>query len=209
VFEDRIQAGNLLADNLLKYRKKDDLVVLGIPRGGVPVAKVIADKLKAPLDVLVVRKIGAPGHEELALGAIGPEAVSTYDNELIKRLNVDESYLKRREEEEKKEIGKRLKRFGKKKGKLNLKGKSVILVDDGVATGSTVEAAVKYLRANKVGKIILAVPVAPRSSMEKLERIVDETVVLSTPKGFMAVGQFYDNFPQVDDEEVKILLTEK
>ena len=209
MFEDRIEAGNLLADELLRYKKKGGLVVLGIPRGGVPIAKVISDKLNIPFDVLVVRKIGAPGQEELALGAVGPGGVSTYDSKLIKSLQVNEGYLKRKEKEKIKEINKRLRRFGRKRVRKELEGKTILLVDDGVATGSTVEAAVKYLRASKVGKIILAVPVAPRSSAAKLKKIVDDIVILSMPRGFLAVGQFFKNFRQVSDEEVKKLLTDK
>lgn len=168
MFEDRIQAGNLLAHELSSLKEGFD-VVLAIPRGGVVVGKVIADTFHKPLGVVNAKKIPTPGQPELAAGA---------------RIIVDRG-------------------FGKTP---NVKGKSIVLIDDGIATGATVEAAIKYLKKKGAAKIILAVPVAPPEAVERLAELVDEIVVLETPDDLMAVGQFYRDFPQVTDEEVLQLL---
>lgn len=203
MFKDRIEAGKLLAKKLSQY-KSEDAVVLGIPRGGMPVAFVISKKLNLPLSLVVTRKIGAPVQKELAIGAVGPGGVKVFDQALIKRLRVDQEYIEKRVEVEKRELKKRIKKFGEKK--INLEDKVAILVDDGIATGATVEAAIKYLRKKKADKIILAVPVSPKDSLDKLGKLVDKVVVLNTPLEFYAVGQFYRDFPQVSDEEVVQLL---
>lgn len=206
MFEDREEAGQLLADELTAYRKKKDVVVVGIPRGGVPVASKIAKTLDLPLDVVVTRKIGAPGREELAIGAIGPGGVRVFDKDLIKRLSVDDEYKENAIKREKVKIRKRVAKFRKGKKEYDYKSKTVILVDDGIATGATIEAAVKYLGKKEAGKIILAVPVAPLESVEQFKSMVDEFISLKTPKEFYAVGQFYRSFPQTTDEEVIKLL---
>lgn len=204
MFEDRKKAGLLLAQKLLYLKGGKSTLVMGIPRGGVPVAKVIADKLDLPFDVLITRKIGAPNQKELAIGAIGPKGIKILDKRLIEKLRVSDDYLNSEIKLKKEEVNTRQKNFGSKN--LDIMGKKVILVDDGIATGSTVEAAIKYLRKLDVEKIILAVPVAPREAKGKFENLVDELIILKTPTFFHAVGQFYRNFPQVSDEEIKAIL---
>mgnify|MGYP001066236906 CR=1 FL=1 len=206
MFENREEAGKLLAEKLVVYKDEGDVVVAGIPRGGVPVAAEIAKTLDLPLDVVVTRKIGAPGQEELAIGAIGPEGVSVFDEDLISRLGVSEDYKEQVVEDETEEMNERIRKFRGSKKPQNFKGKTVIIVDDGVATGSTVEASIKYLKMKGASKTILAVPVAPLESVEELEALVDKFIAIATPDEFYAVGQFYKDFPQTEDEEVIRLL---
>ncbi len=205
MFEDRIEGGHLLAQKLLAYKKRKGVIVCGIPRGGVVTAKVLSDELHLPLDIVVTRKIGAPNQEELAIGAIAPEGSLILDSQLIGEIGIEESYIKKKTEEKSQEVADRLIKFRGKKA-FKVKGKEVLLVDDGIATGATIEAAIKYLRSKNVKKIILASPVAPKDSIFKLRKLVDKLVVLKTPFDFHAVGQFYRYFPQVSDEEVIQLL---
>lgn len=184
-------------------------MVLGIPRGGVVTAKAVSDKLKVPLDILVTRKIGAPNQPELALGAVGPEGTLVLDDKLIAELGVEKDYLNKEIKAQRSEVSRRMKKFrvGKLPLKLRLKPKlNIILVDDGIATGATVEAAIKYLRTQKLKRIVLAVPVAPSEAGRRLGSLADECIILETPVDFRAVGQFYQYFPQVTDEEVVQLL---
>ncbi len=198
MFEDRQEAGRILGKKLLRLGI-ERAVVLAIPRGGLPVAAEIAKELKAKLGVLVTKKIGAPGHEELAIGAVGPEGEVVLDNDLIGRLGVSQEKLESQVQKSKTKIQRYKSKF---KDSLDLKDRSVILVDDGIATGATTEVAVKHLRDKRIKRIVLAVPVAPPEVVSKFEKLVDELVVLETPSNFAAVGQFYRNFPQVMDEEV-------
>jgi predicted phosphoribosyltransferase len=186
VFEDRTEAGNLLAHRLSSSKGVFD-IVLAIPCGGVVIGRVIADSLYLPLYALVVKKVPTLGQLELAAGAIGPEGVSSG------RRNAEVGKL----------VKERIEKFGQLK---NLRGKKVILVDDGIATGATIETAIKYLKKKKVGKIILAVPLAPKSIIDEICKEIDKVIVLKTPWGFRAVGEFYRYFPQVTDEEVLQLL---
>jgi len=205
VFKSRHQAALLLAHSLLSYQGKGDTIVLAIPRGGVVIGKVISQKLKLPLDVVIIRKLRAPFNQELAIGAVGPKESKILDNKLIESLSVGDKYLKKEIKKQQQLIIEREKKY-KKKTNLDLKGKNIILVDDGIATGATIEVAIKYLKSNKVKKIILAVPVSSPDSLKELEKITDEMVVLKSPTNFYAVGQFYEDFPQVDDQEVVRLL---
>lgn len=205
MFKNRKEAGLLLAEKLKAYGGQKDTIVVGIPRGGVPVASEIAKNLNVPLDVVVTRKLGAPGQEELAIGAIGPEGVSVFDENLIQRLQISNDYKEKIIKQETKEMEERIRKFRGDRG-TSFKEKTVMLVDDGIATGSTVEAAVKYLRKKDARKIILAVPVAPLQNVDELSALVDEFVAIDTPKDFYAVGQFYRDFPQTSDEEVLKLL---
>ena len=205
VFENRYEAGGLLAEKLNKLKGEKNVVVLGIPRGGVITASVIASELILPLDVVIIRKIGAPYQKELAIGAVSEGGVRVLEESLIKRLEVDEKYIQKAVKENWREIKTRIKKFRGGK-RLNLAGKSVVLVDDGIATGATIEAAIGFLKKEGAKKIILATPVAPRDTLSKLTKLVDEVVVLETPSDFRAVGQFYHDFPQVTDEEVVSLL---
>lgn len=186
MFEDRIEAGNLLARRFASLNEVYD-VVLAIPCGGVVVGRVIADYLRLPLFALVVKKVLTPGESELAAGAIGPEGV----------------FSGRKSSEIEKLVKKRIEKFGRLG---NLRGKKIILVDDGIATGATIETAIKYLKKKEVGKIILAMPVVPKDVIDEIHKKVDKVVVLKTPQEFQAVGEFYHYFPQVTDEEVLQLL---
>lgn len=205
MFEDRSQGGYFLAQKLLPYKNKRNVLVLGIPRGGVVTAKIIATKLHLPLDITVTRKIPAPHQEELAIGAVGPNGVLVLDPQLIKELGIEKSYIEAATAQKSQEVVERLVKFRGGKPQ-RLIGKTIILADDGIATGATIEAAIKYLKKKKVKKIILAAPVAPKDSLLKLRKMVDKLVVLKAPFDFHAVGQFYRNFPQISDEEVIQLL---
>lgn len=202
IFKDRQAAGELLA-NRLKDIKAD--LVLGIPRGGVVVAAKIAKNLNLPLDIVVTRKIGAPGQEELALGAIDPDGEVVWDDELLRQLNPPAGGLKLKIASEMEELKRREKLYRQGKGVLDVLGKTVILVDDGIATGATTLSAVKYLKRHGA-RIILTVPVASQDALRKVEGEVDQSVVLETPEYFAAVGQFYHQFEAVTDEEVVQLL---
>lgn len=203
-FQNREQAGTALARKLSSFRGSKNTLVLAIPRGGVPVAREIAKKLRLPLGVLVTKKIGAPGQEELALGAVGPEGFVVLDEELIERLGIEKNLLEKQIKRAKLKVKKYVSKFkGKKQG---LKGKTVILVDDGIATGATVAVAIKYLKTKSPKKVVVAIPVAAEESVEKIQNLADEVVVLETPEFFKAVGQFYRYFPQVTDNEVVQLL---
>lgn len=200
MFKDREEAGRKLAEKLEEYKGRKDAVVLGIPRGGIIVAHEVAKELGLPLDVLVIRKIGFPGQEELALGAVSAD--SYYLNEYASGTNKE--YLKmiiERKQEEAKELYKKL--GGKK---IDIKEKTVIVVDDGIATGASILTAVRILKKQKARKIIIAVPVAPADSIDKLKKEADEVVCLDIPGYFMAVGQAYEKFEQVETEDVRRLL---
>ncbi|MDO8576833.1 MAG: phosphoribosyltransferase family protein [Candidatus Daviesbacteria bacterium] len=202
IFKDRIAAGQLLA-NRLENTKAD--LVLGIPRGGVVVAAKVAKDLNLPLDIVVTRKIGAPGQEELALGAVDPDGEVVWDNELLAQLDPPSGGLKLKIEEAKEEIQRREKLYRQGRSPLDVSGKTVILTDDGMATGSTILAAVKYLKRHGA-KIILAMPVTSSDALKKVEREVESSVILEIPEYFAAVGQFYQQFEAVPDAEVVQLL---
>lgn len=204
MFRDRVEAGKLLADALTFLKtKKDDVVVLAIPRGGVLVAKEVADSLGAPLDLVITRKIGAPGNPELAIGAVTQDGEVIADPELVDRLTVSDEYVKDESAKQVDEIRARMKRYRGDRAYPNLAGKTVVLVDDGVATGSTIRAAIKSVKRRNAAAVIVAVPVGPQETIEELSKIADRVVCLDTPKFFNAVGQFYREFDQVDDETVR------
>ncbi|OGD86707.1 hypothetical protein A2Z23_03105 [Candidatus Curtissbacteria bacterium RBG_16_39_7] len=209
LFQDRKEAGFLLAEKLKDLGFARDVLILGIPRGGVVVAKAVADILGADLDVICARKLGAPGNPELAIGAVGQEGKAVLDRELIGDLGVPGSYIKKEIEKQRKEAKRREIFFRKKRKPLEVLGREVILVDDGIATGSTVLAAGKIIKAKNPKKLVLAVPVAPLRTIGDLEGNFDQLVILETPADFGAVGRFYQSFPQVEDGEVKKLLTKK
>lgn len=205
VFKDRVEAGEKLADKLEGVVKGKG-VVLGVPRGGVVTAKVVAEELDWSLEVIVTKKIGYPGHEELAMGAIAEDGEPVWDERLRQRAGLaakEEKELVNQIREEK--VKRYVKEFRKGKD-LGVKDKTVIVVDDGIATGRTVEAGIKWLRAEGAGKIVVAVPTCAKETAKKLKKLVDEWVCLDEPWNFMAVGQFYREFPQVSDEEVKSML---
>jgi len=205
VFQNRIEAGRQLAEKLRAYKATKNLIVLAIPRGGVVVGKQLADFLGCTLDVIVTKKIPAPGSPELAIGAVGPASwrgKPVIDEELAAKVGADEQYLKFKIENLKFEVARREKEFRKGKPPLDLKNKIVILTDDGVATGATMAMAVEIVRQQEPKKIIVAVPVIARDSLEKIANLADEVVYLQAPELFFAVGQFYREFEQVSDEIV-------
>ncbi len=208
VFADREEAGRLLAGVLGKFAERGEVVVLGLPRGGVPVAAEVARALGLPLDVLVVRKLGAPGQEELAIGAIGEGGVRVLNEGVVGSLGLREEEIDRIAVREERELERRVVAYRGEHAALEVAGKTVIVVDDGVATGATMRAGLQALRAMGAAKIVAAAPVGAEDSVAGLERDADEVVVLEVPEWFNAVGQWYENFGQTSDEEVRELLAE-
>ena len=207
VFKDRKQAGEQLAQKLVKYKGKK-IIVLAIPRGGVVVGKEVAQALGCPLDVIVTRKIGAPGNPEFAIGAIGPNDQIFLNQEVIKRFKIPKEYINAEVGRQGIEMERRERVYRAGRQPLGLEGKIVILVDDGIATGADARVAIKSIRCQKPKKLILAVPVGPKETVKALEEEVDELVCLATPEIFYAVGQFYQEFGQTSDEEVVEILQE-
>ncbi len=208
IFRDRAEAGRVLAQRLMDLKGDPDVIVLGVPRGGVVVAAEIARALDAPLDVYITRKLGAPGNPELAIGAIAEDGTRVVDPETIRLLGVSEAYLSQEQARQQEEIRRRAALYRGDRPPLPLEGKRVILVDDGVATGRTLEAAIRALRQRPIKELILAVPVGPPSTIRRLEPLVDRLEVVATPEPFWAVGMFYEDFRQTSDEEVKRLLAQ-
>lgn len=207
VFANRGDAGRSLARLLERFANRHDVIVLGVPRGGVPVAYEIASALHAPLDVLVLRKLGVPGHEELAFGAIALGGMRVLDRHIIENIGVSPSEVDRITAKEHAELLRREAAYRGHLPPLALVGKTVILVDDGVATGASLLAGIRAVRGFEPAKMVVAVPVAPPETCERLADEVDDLVCVATPERFGAVGQFYDDFSEVRDEEVIQLLT--
>lgn len=205
IFADRRDAGDHLAAALESLRG-EDVVVLGIPRGGVEVAAAVAQALNALLDVVIPRKVGAPGNPELGLGAVA-EDVEVLDQHLIKVLNVSEDYLRQEIAAQREEIARRSALYRSGRPPVDLTDKVAVVVDDGVATGGTAAAALRWARAKGAKRVVLAVPVAPGDAVRRLEAEADRVVALATPEPFYAVGQWYGSFPQVSDEQVIELLS--
>lgn len=208
IFADRSHAGQLLARALSKYADSPDVIILGLPRGGVPVAYEVAKRLHAPLDVMVVRKLGVPGWEELAMGAVASGGVRVINDDVVRGSNIPEETIERAAMAELQELHRREIAYRGHTGAPEVKGKTVILVDDGIATGSTILAAVRALRQQGPARIIIAVPTAAADTCDKLAPMVDELITLIRPIYFHAVGQWYENFEQTTDAEVKQLLKE-
>jgi putative phosphoribosyl transferase len=206
MFRDRAEAGRQLAEELKRRLGDEDVVVLGLPRGGVPVAFEVARELDAPLDVIVVRKLGVPYQPELAMGAIGEDGVRVLNDQVLAMARVGEDEVAAVERSERAELERRATRFRGTRPRTRLVGRIAVVVDDGIATGSTARAACQVARAHGAARVILAVPVAPLSSLASLAEVADELVCLATPEPFFAVGQFYRNFSQTADEEVVELL---
>jgi putative phosphoribosyl transferase len=200
MFADRREAGERLAHALEGFAG-GDVVVLAIPRGGVVVGEVVARALGAPLDVVVPRKIGAPGNPELGIGAIAP-GVRVLDERIVRSLGVTEGYLEAEIERQEQEIERREQAYRGGRSRTPIRGKVAIVVDDGVATGGTAIAALRWARNGGAGSVVLAVPVAPPQTMDRLRREADEVVVLATPQPFFAVGEWYRSFDQTGDDEV-------
>ncbi|MGA2511747.1 MAG: phosphoribosyltransferase [Candidatus Acidiferrales bacterium] len=206
VFQDRQEAGRKLAERLRAYANRNDVVVLGIPRGGVPVAFEVARALRAPLDIFLSRKLGVPGQEELAFGAIATGGTRVLDREIIEAVGISEEQIEQITAKVKTELERRENLYRGAQPPLRVEGLTVLLIDDGIATGSSMRAAIKALRQMKPARVVVAVPVAPQSTCSRLALEVDELICVHTPKDFYAIGQFYEDFSQVADEEVTALL---
>lgn len=204
LFKNRKDAGVQLAA-ALQMLSLENATVIGLPRGGVIVAAEVATRLHLPLDVIIPRKIGAPFNHELAIGALAGDVV-LLNNELIARFAISHAYLDAEIAKEKMEAARRLDLYRHGKPPQNFKGQTVILIDDGIATGFTMRASIQYLQNSQIQRLIIAVPVAPPDTIQKLRNVGLEVICLSTPESFYAVGQFYEDFPQTEDAEVINLL---
>ena len=206
LFRDRVEAGELLAGRLADYRDRDDVVVLALPRGGVPVAREVARALGVPLDVYVVRKLGVPGHEELAMGAIATGGVRQINRDVVDALGIPGSVIDAVAKREQLELERREQTYRGDRGPVSLANKIVILVDDGLATGSTMRAAVMAARQQQPARVIVAVPVGAPSTCADLATEADAVVCVRTPDPFVAVGLWYRDFTPTTDDEVRRLL---
>jgi predicted phosphoribosyltransferase len=207
-FANRTEAGRLLVEKLVKYAGRDDVIVLGLPRGGVPVAFEVAHRLGAPLDVFIVRKLGVPGFEELAAGAIASGGVRVLNEDVMRSIPHADEAIDAVTIRETAELERREQIYREGRPAPQLRDRIVILVDDGLATGATMRAAIEALRQSGAAKIVVAVPVGPQDTCRELEEEADETICLSTPEFFQAVGQYYEDFSQTSDEDVRELLSQ-
>jgi putative phosphoribosyl transferase len=205
-FPNRAEAGRLLATKLSKYSGRTDVIVLGLPRGGVPVAYEVAQSLRVPLDVFIVRKLGVPGFEELAVGAIASGGVRVLNDEVVRALPNANEIIEAVTQRETAEVQRREHEYRDGRPAPEISGRVVILIDDGLATGATMRAAVAALRQRGAAKIVVAVPVGPPDTCREFEAEADEVVCASAPEFFQAVGQYYEDFSQTSDQEVRDLL---
>src|SRR4051794_6381012 len=205
-FRDRAEAGRLLAERLRQYAGRDDVVVLGLPRGGVPVAYEVARALGAPLEAFLVRKLGVPGHEELAFGAIATGGVRLLNPDVVRGLEIPPHIIDRVTAIERAELEGRQREYRGDRPPPDVSGRTVVLIDDGLATGASMRAAVAALRQGQPARIIVAVPIAAPSTCDEFQDEVDEVVCARTPEPFYAVGLWYEDFSQTTDEEVRELL---
>jgi predicted phosphoribosyltransferase len=206
IFADRRDAGRLLSEQLTAYAGRSDVIVLGLPRGGVPVAYEIARRIRAPLDILVVRKLGVPGHRELAMGAIASGGIEVVDEQTVEHFGISPRELESVVASERAELVRRERVFRIGRPVLDVAGKTAILVDDGLATGATMAAAVDAVRTRKPARIVVAIPIAPPSACENLGFRADEVICLSMPARMRAIGLWYEDFTQTTDAEVRELL---
>jgi len=207
-FFNRTEAGQFLAENLSSYANRADVLVLALPRGGVPVAVEVARKLHAPLDVFVVRKLGLPGHPELAMGAIASGGVRVFNGDVVNSLLIPDEVIDAVSAQELTELQHREKVYRDDLPPPEVEGKTVILIDDGIATGSTMLAAVSALRQLNVSRIVVAVPVIAASTYYEIRRAADDVAAVMVPENFYAVGQWYEDFSQTSDDEVRDLLAQ-
>jgi putative phosphoribosyl transferase len=205
-FRDRSEAGRVLAQQLTEYAGRDDVIVLALPRGGIPVGYEVAKALGAPLEVFVARKLGVPGHQELAMGAIASGGSAVLDQGLVRRLGVTQAQLDRAVADETRELERREQAYRGDREAPDLRGKTVILVDDGLATGATMRAAALAVRDQQPARIVVAVPVAAEETCDQFRDVVDDVICAVTPKPFYAVGMWYEDFDQTTDDEVRELL---
>ena len=206
IFRDRTEAGQLLAGELMRYANQPGVIVLGLPRGGVPVAFEVAMALRAPLDVFVVRKLGTPGHRELAMGAIASGGVRVLNEEVVQGLGIPMEVIDAVSAEEEQELKRRELAYRGSYSEPEVRGKTVLLIDDGIATGSTIRAAIRALKAQHPARLVVGVPTAADSTCRELRPEVDDLVALMTPERFYGVGQWYEDFGQTSDAEVTELL---
>jgi putative phosphoribosyl transferase len=202
IFANRKEAGQKLAKRLQGYANREDVIVLGTPRGGVPVAYEVAMALKAPLDIFVLRKLGVPGHEELAFGAIASGGIRILEHDTIESFGLTKAQVERVTEAEKRELERRERAYRHGRPPLAVAGRTVILVDDGIATGASMRAAIQALRQMKPAALVIATPVAPHSTCNRLKGEVNDVVCVEMPELFYGVGQFYHDFSEVTDDEV-------
>ena len=205
-FRGRREAGRLLAGKLSTYANRPDVLVLALPRGGVPVAAEVARALGTPLDVFVVRKLGVPGHEEFAFGAIATGGVRVLNEDVVRALQIPDRVIDAVAAREQEELARRERVYRGDRPPLDVRGRTVILVDDGLATGATMQAAIRALRQQQPARIVVAVPTASLETCDELKREVDEVICATTPDPFYAVGLWYEDFSQTTDEEVRELL---
>lgn len=205
-FRDRTEAGKQLAKQLFAYADQPDVIVLALPRGGVPVAYEVARALNVPLDIFGVRKLGVPGHEELAMGAIATGGIRFINQDLVQSLQVSQAAIEQVAAVEQRELERREQAYRDGRSVPSLRDRTVILVDDGLATGATMQAAILALRQQHPARIVVAVPVAAPETCARFEREVDHILCVNTPDALQAVGLWYDNFSQTTDEEVCALL---
>lgn len=201
-FRDRREAGRMLATLLERYANRPDVVVLALPRGGVPVGYEVAQALKAPLDIFLVRKLGVPGHEELAMGALASGGVRVLNEDVVRHLHISEATIDAVAKEEQRELERRERLYRDGKPPLDVRGRTAILVDDGLATGSTMRAAIQALRPQHPAAIVVAVPVAAAATCAEFKSEADDVICASTPEPFHAVGLWYADFTQTTDAEV-------
>ena len=206
IFRDRTEAGQILASKLTKYVNQVDTVILALPRGGVPVAYEIGKELGLPIDIFVVRKLGVPGHEELAMGAIASGGVRHINRDVVDQLRIESETIDVASRREQKEIERRERLYRGQRPPVDVRNKTVILVDDGLATGSTMRAAIAALRQHRPARIVVAVPTAAPQTCSEIADEVDEIICAATPETFYAVGQWYQDFSQTTDDEVRELL---
>lgn len=202
MFEDRKEAGKELASKLGAYKDNKEAIVLGLARGGIVTAYEVAQSLNLPLDILTPRKIGFPGDPELAIGAVSEDGSSIINEEMVTDYNIDKKYIEEEKERQRQESLRRMTLYRGDRPALNLTDKVAILVDDGIATGTTMRAAIKSAKFKKAKRVVVAIPVTEPSALKVIEKEVDDVVYLAAPTFFMAVGQFYQSFPPVEDDEV-------
>jgi putative phosphoribosyl transferase len=205
-FRDRREAGRVLASRLKKYAGRNDVVVLALPRGGVPVAFEVAEALGAPLDIFLVRKLGTPGHRELAMGAIASGGIRVINDDVVRWLGISPEQIDAVAREEQRELERRQQAYLEGRAPQPLEGRIVVLVDDGLATGSTMRAAAEAVRQRNPAQVIVAVPVGAPETCREMAAVADEVICAQTPEPFSAVGQWYLNFDQTTDEEVMDLI---
>jgi putative phosphoribosyl transferase len=206
LFRDRTDAGRSLARELTAYANRPDVLVLGLPRGGVPVAYEVAVALRAPLDIILVRKLGVPGEQELAMGAIASGGVRVLNEDVVRMIGIPNSVIEAVAAKEQRELDRRERLYRGARPAPVIEGKTIILVDDGIATGATVRAAIALVRQQRPAAVVVATPVAPASTCDELEADVDELICVMAPRDFLAIGFWYESFPQTTDDEIRLLL---